>query len=123
MGMMAAKHTDLVVGMDMHMIQPPAPAPPVMVPHPVAGMIMDPADYSPGACTVFINGLPRARAGTMCMMSPPHMALDGGQIGGRRTLYCGMARNGPLVSDGAIYTHARGRDIAGVPCGGLRVDQ
>ncbi len=37
-------------------------------------------------------------------------------------LYCGMARNGPLVSDGAIYTHARGRDIAGVPCSGLRVD-
>ena len=77
MGMMAAKHTDLVVGMDMHMIQPPAPAPPVMVPHPVAGMIMDPADYSPGACTVFINGLPRARAGTMCMMSPPHIPIGG----------------------------------------------
>jgi uncharacterized Zn-binding protein involved in type VI secretion len=77
MGMMAAKHTDLVVGMDMHMIQPPAPAPPVMVPHPVAGMIMDPADYNPGACTVFINGLPRARAGTMCMMSPPHVPIGG----------------------------------------------
>ena len=77
MGMMAAKHTDLVVGMDMHMIQPPPPAPPVMVPHPVAGMIMDPADYSPGACTVFINGLPRARAGTMCMMCPPHIPIGG----------------------------------------------
>ncbi len=77
MGMIAAKHTDLVVGMDMHLIQPPAPAAPVMVPHPVAGMIMDPADYSPGACTVFINGLPRARAGTMCMMSPPHIPIGG----------------------------------------------
>ena len=57
--MSAAKHTDPIVGMDMHMIQPPPPAPPLMVPHPVAGMVMDPADYSAGACTVFINGLPR----------------------------------------------------------------
>jgi uncharacterized Zn-binding protein involved in type VI secretion len=26
---------------------------------------------------VFINGLPRARAGTMCMMSPPHIPIGG----------------------------------------------
>lgn len=77
MGMIAAKHTDPIVGMDMHMIQPPPPAAPVMVPHPVAGMIMDPSDYSGGACTVYINGLPRARAGSMCMMSPPHIPIGG----------------------------------------------
>jgi uncharacterized Zn-binding protein involved in type VI secretion len=77
MGMMAAKHTDLVVGMDMHMIQPPPPAPPVMVPHPVVGMILDPADYDSGACTVSVNGLPRARAGSVCMMSPPHIPIGG----------------------------------------------
>ena len=75
--MSAAKHTDMIIGLDMHMVQPPAPAPPMMVPHPVVGMIMDPADYSPGACTVFINGLPRARAGTQCMMSPPHVPIGG----------------------------------------------
>jgi uncharacterized Zn-binding protein involved in type VI secretion len=75
--MSAAKHTDPIVGMDMHMIQPPPPAPPLMVPHPVAGMVMDPADYSAGACTVFINGLPRARAGTMCVLSPPHVPIGG----------------------------------------------
>ena len=59
--MIAAKHTDTIVGMDMHMIQPPPPAAPVMVPHPVVGMILDPADYQTDACTVFVNGLPRAR--------------------------------------------------------------
>ena len=75
--MIAAKHTDTIVGMDMHMIQPPPPAPPVMVPHPVAGMIMDPADYNAGACTVNVNGLPRARAGSVCMMSPPHIPIGG----------------------------------------------
>lgn len=77
MGSIAAKHTDMIVGMDMHMIVPPPPAPPVMVPHPVVGMIMDPADYSPGACTVYVNGLPRAKAGTMCLMSPPHVPIGG----------------------------------------------
>jgi uncharacterized Zn-binding protein involved in type VI secretion len=77
MGMSAAKHTDMIVGMDMHMILPPPPAPPVMVPHPVAGMIMDPADYAPGACTVYVNGLPRARAGNLCMMIPPHIPIGG----------------------------------------------
>ncbi len=77
MGMIAAKHTDLVVGMDMHMIQPPPPAPPMMVPHPVVGMILDPSDYDPAACTVFVNGLPRARAGSMCVMSPPHIPIGG----------------------------------------------
>lgn len=75
--MLAAKHTDMIVGLDMHMIQPPPPAPPMMVPHPVVGMIMDPSDYSPGACTVYVNGLPRARAGSMCMMSPPHIPIGG----------------------------------------------
>lgn len=77
MGLLAAKHTDLIVGMDMHLIQPPPPAAPVMVPIPVAGMIMDPADYAPGACTVYVNGLPRARAGSMCVLSPPHVPIGG----------------------------------------------
>ena len=76
MGLMA-KHTDPIVGMDMHMVQPPPPAPPVMVPHPVVGMVMDPADYQKGACTVFVNGLARARAGTLCMLSPPHIPMGG----------------------------------------------
>ncbi|MFO0692445.1 MAG: PAAR domain-containing protein [Polyangiales bacterium] len=75
--MTAAKHTDPIVGMDMHLIQPPPPAPPMMVPIPVAGMVMDPADYQPGACTVYVNGLPRARAGNVCMLSPPHIPIGG----------------------------------------------
>ncbi|MEZ4330058.1 MAG: PAAR domain-containing protein, partial [Polyangiales bacterium] len=75
--MIAAKHTDTIVGMDMHMIQPPPPAAPVMVPHPVVGMILDPADYQTDACTVFVNGLPRARAGSVCVMTPPHIPIGG----------------------------------------------
>jgi hypothetical protein len=77
MGLSAAKHTDMIVGMDMHLIQPPPPAPPVMVPIPVVGMILDPADYQPGACTVFVNSLPRARAGSVCLLTPPHIPIGG----------------------------------------------
>ncbi len=75
--MTAAKHTDPIVGMDMHLVQPPGPVPPIMVPIPVAGMVLDPADYEDGACTVLINGLPRARAGNVCKLSPPHVPIGG----------------------------------------------
>ncbi len=75
--MTAAKHTDPIVGMDQHLVQPPGPVPPIMVPIPVAGMVMDPADYQEGTCSVYINGLPRARAGNVCMLSPPHVPIGG----------------------------------------------
>lgn len=74
--MTVAKHTDLIVGMDMHWVVPPM-SPPVMVPIPVAGIILDPSDYDEGACTVHVNGLPRARAGTLCQLSPPHIPIGG----------------------------------------------
>lgn len=73
--MTAAKHMDPVVGVDMHMVQPPPPAPPVMLPVPFAGYLLDPADY--GSCKVMINGLPRARAGTPGMGCPPHIPPGG----------------------------------------------
>jgi uncharacterized Zn-binding protein involved in type VI secretion len=75
--MTAVKHTDMIVGMDQHLVQPPGPVPPVLVPIPVAGLVMDPADYQEGACTVYINGLPRARAGTTCLLCPPHVPVGG----------------------------------------------
>ena len=39
MGMPAAKQGDQVMATDMHMIQPPGTAPPVLTPHPFAGLI------------------------------------------------------------------------------------
>ncbi len=63
--MPAAKHFDPVMGVDVHIIQPPGPVPPVPVPHPFIGFLFDPMDYVPvlGA-TVIVNGVPRAVAGT-----------------------------------------------------------
>ena len=39
MGLPAAKQGDRIVATDMHLIQPPGPTPPVIVPHPFNGTI------------------------------------------------------------------------------------
>ena len=74
----AAKNMDPVLGVDIHIVQPPGPVPPVPVPHPFVGMLMDPFDYVPvvGA-TVMINGMPRAIAGTAGKAVPPHIPIGG----------------------------------------------
>jgi RHS repeat-associated protein len=76
--MIAAKAFDPVLGVDIHIVQPPGPVPPIPVPHPFIGMLMDPFDFAPiiGA-TVMINGLPRATAGTGGKCIPPHIPIGG----------------------------------------------
>ena len=76
----AAKHLDPIVGVDVHIILIPTPAGPVPtpIPTPYVGMVFDPVDYLPfiGA-TVYINGLPRAQAGTGGIALVPHLPLGG----------------------------------------------
>src|SRR5690606_24221522 len=76
----AAKHLDPIVGVDVHIILIPTPAGPVPtpIPNPYVGMVFDPFDYLPflGA-TVYINGLPRAQAGTGGIALVPHLPLGG----------------------------------------------
>ncbi len=76
--MLAAKHLDPVLGVDVHIIQPPGPVPPVPIPHPHIGIVFDPCDYVPilGA-TVQIGGIPRAVAGTAGKCVPPHIPIGG----------------------------------------------
>lgn len=74
--MPAAKTLDPVLGIDFHLIQPPG-APPVLLPHPAIGFVLDPFDFIPKlGADVFVNGLPRARAGTFGLMVP-HFPLGG----------------------------------------------
>jgi len=75
--MPAAKHFDPLLGIDIHIIQPPGPVPPVPIPHPHIGVVMDPMDYIPfiGA-TVTVFGLKRAQAGT-AGLSVPHIPIGG----------------------------------------------
>lgn len=76
--MIAAKQFDPVVGIDIHIIQPPGPVPPVPVPHPFIGILLDPFDFAPiiGG-TVMVNGIPRATAGTGGKCIPPHIPIGG----------------------------------------------
>lgn len=76
--MPAAKHLDPLLGIDIHLIQPPGPVPPVPIPHPHIGMVFDPMDYVPilGA-TVLVGGLPRAQAGSSGVELPPHIPIGG----------------------------------------------
>ncbi len=76
--MPAAKMTDPVLGIDVHIIQPPGPVPPIPVPHPFIGMLFDPMDLVPfiGA-TIYVNGMPRAIAGTSGKGLPPHIPIGG----------------------------------------------
>lgn len=71
--MPAAKHFDPVLGIDIHIVIPGGP-----LPHPFIGFLFDPFDYLPiiGA-TVFINGLPRATAGSLGRTLPFHFPIGG----------------------------------------------
>lgn len=73
----AAKHFDIVSGVCTHMIQPTGPVPPVPVPHPFIGMLMDPGDVPMSNATVMINNMPRAIAGTVGVGMPPHIPIGG----------------------------------------------
>lgn len=76
--MIAAKAFDPLAGVDIHIIQPPGPVPPVPVPHPFIGILLDPFDFAPIiGSTVSVNGLPRATAGTGGRCLPPHIPIGG----------------------------------------------
>jgi uncharacterized Zn-binding protein involved in type VI secretion len=70
--MPAAKQNDQVVAVDIHLIQPPGPVPPVPVPHPFNGLI------NGGLSTnVNIMGLPAATLGSTATNTPPHIPIGG----------------------------------------------
>lgn len=76
--MPAAKMLDPIMGIDVHILQPPGPVPPVPIPHPFIGMLFDPMDLAPivGA-SVKVNMMPRAVAGTSGKGIPPHIPMGG----------------------------------------------
>jgi uncharacterized Zn-binding protein involved in type VI secretion len=72
MGQPAAKQGDQVIAVDMHLIQPPGPTSPVLVPHPFSGIID--GGLSPN---VNIQGLPAATLNSTCTNTPPHIPIGG----------------------------------------------
>ena len=78
--MIASKHFDPVMGVDIHIVLIPTPAGPVPtpLPHPFIGMVIDPMDYAPfiGA-TVMVNSIPRGVAGSAGKNIPSHIPMGG----------------------------------------------
>ncbi len=76
--MFVGKQFDPVLGVDIHIIQPPGPVPPVPIPHPFIGMVYDPMEFVPilGA-SIMAGGIPRAQAGTTVKGMPPHIPIGG----------------------------------------------
>jgi uncharacterized Zn-binding protein involved in type VI secretion len=68
----AATQGDRIVAVDVHLIQPPGPVPPVPVPHPFSGLI------DTGVSTnVRINGRGAALQGSGATNTPPHIPIGG----------------------------------------------
>ena len=72
MGMPAAKQGDQVVATDLHLIQPPGTAPPVLTPHPFSGLI----DGSLSG-DVKIMGRPAATLHSTATNTPAHLPIGG----------------------------------------------
>ena len=72
MGQPAARQGDRIVALDMHMIQPPGTAPPVLVPHPFAGIIDGGVSSD-----VKIGGAFAATQDSTATNTPPHIPIGG----------------------------------------------
>jgi len=72
MGMPAAKQGDRVLAKDMHQIQPPTPATPVMTPHPFTGVINGKLSGD-----VKIMGMPAATVDSTATNTPAHAPIGG----------------------------------------------
>jgi uncharacterized Zn-binding protein involved in type VI secretion len=72
MGLPAARQGDRIVALDMHLIQPPGPVNPVIVPHPFNGVI------DGGVSTdVLIGGAGAATVNSTATNTPPHIPIGG----------------------------------------------
>ncbi len=72
MGQPAAKQGDQIMATDMHLIQPPGPTSPVLIPHPFAGMIDGKLSSD-----VNIMGMPAATQGSTATNTPAHIPSGG----------------------------------------------
>ena len=73
MGQPAAKLGDHVQAVDSHIIQPPPPATPVLVPGHVFGGIINGGLSS----NVLIENMPAATVGSTAVNTPPHIPIGG----------------------------------------------
>ncbi|OZG72961.1 hypothetical protein BTA51_13460 [Hahella sp. CCB-MM4] len=101
--MLAAKHFDPVLGIDIHLVIPPTGTP-LPIPHPHIGIVFDVMDYLPiFGGTIKVNGVPRATAGT-AGKPIPHIPMGGPfsmPPGNEDEIFMGSTT---VVADGAPFT-------------------
>lgn len=101
MGRPAAKAGDRVVGVDMHVVLPPAPASPVALPHPFTGVIQGGL-----SADVLIMGKPAAVAGSTATNLPPHLPIAPG------TAFQRAPANLGTISQGSPTVNINGKPAA-----------
>ncbi len=72
MSKMAAKQDDNIQAIDQHLIQPPGPVPPVLIPHPFMGAIDNGLSED-----VYIEGKPAATVDSTATNTPAHIPIGG----------------------------------------------
>jgi uncharacterized Zn-binding protein involved in type VI secretion len=119
MGVPAAKQGDQITAVDMHMIQPPPPAPPVLIPLPFSGIVNGGLSTS-----VNIMGMPAATVNSTASNTPPHVPVGGTFVkppSNKATILTGSATvfiNGnPAARNGDTATTCN--DPADLPVGTL----
>lgn len=113
--MIAAKFGDPVLGIDIHAVIPPPPAPsvPTPLPHPFVGVVFDPLGAAIGAAMgavfggggpVIVNGMPTGNTGTE-VKAIPHIPTPPG-IGPHPS-------DAPTGNEGTLVTGSKTVDFAG----------
>jgi RHS repeat-associated protein len=103
--LLAGKHFDPVLGIDIHIII--TPGGPIPIPHPHVGLIFDPFDYAPIiGSTISVNGVPRTTAGTNGRTVPGIHFPIGGNFskppGNEHEMFMGSAT---VVADGDPFSY------------------
>lgn len=99
MGQPSAKQGDKITAVDMHLIQPPGPTSPVIVPHPFNGII----DNGLSA-DVNIQGLPAATLDSTATNTPPHIPSGGS--------FVNPPRNQGRIIKGSVTVFINGKAAA-----------
>lgn len=119
MGQPAAKQGDQIAATDMHLIQPPGPTAPVLIPHPFTGIL----DGGLSA-DVKIMGMPAATVNSTATNTPPHIPQGGSFVkppSNRATVMLGSPTvriNGKMAArNGDVATTCN--DPADLPAGSV----
>ena len=116
----ASKHLDIVLGVDIHIIQPPGPVPPVPIPHPFIGIVMDSGDYgvpfSPRQMMGLGKSLAKKAMGKVGQMAGQMVTqLLMGKMQGMIMKAVGVSGGGASIKINGLYRNIAGTQGLNIP--------